>query len=242
MFPWKRDRDTIKNPVDVSFILDESREADGEQFEVTPVEEINVGWLLDKEYGSNDRDVVPPSSLPNRRGRVKFGFTEQIADGKSNFSMRVVLKGATAAPARPIESDLTQSDMDLIGVVVGDEHDSDDDSSVHSDLSNVSNTTQVLPPAAPIDGRPIRIFDEVDLERADESYDLRRKLSLEVYEKDVNHGDDDSFEVSTLADLNVYTDTEKMDMMKENCVHFVAPSAAVLTATTCAAAVAMALL
>jgi len=243
VFPWKRDRDTIRNPVDVTF---ESREGDDggttEQFEVTPVEEIHLGSFLDgacREYASNDRDVVPPSSLPNRRGRVRFGFAEQIADGKSNFSVRVVLKGATSAPPKPVEHDMTQSELDLIGVVVTDDRDGDDDSTVRSDLSNVSDTTQFLPPAAPIDGGPIRIYDEMDLDTDDEPYGLRRKLSIEVYENDVNYGEDDSL---TLADMNVYTDMEKMDMMKENCVHCVAPSAAVLSATTCAAAAALALL
>mmetsp|Transcript_18637 Transcript_18637/g.30937 ORF Transcript_18637/g.30937 Transcript_18637/m.30937 type:complete len:269 (-) Transcript_18637:45-851(-) len=237
-----------KKAVDVTFNLDDSQhDADHprEEIELEP-HEINIGAsLLDAELDLDERKMVPPSSRVfantkrSERKSIKFGFSENIEDGKSGFSMRVILMGAAAAPAQKDSYNMTESDVDLIGTVVGGRGYEDD--SVNSNVSNISGTTNFLPPVAPIDGR---LFDIMDLERADDSYYFKRMNSWDVALAPFEDGEgcsQQSFEVSTLADGEL-TDIEKADMMKESCMYCVAPSAAVLTTTTCAAAAAMALL
>ena len=245
----RKDRDMLdpKKAVDVTYTLDDSHhDHPMEEIELEP-HQINIGASLldveldpteDRKLNPVSQSMLPASAKRSERRSIKFGFSENIDDGKSGFSMRVILMGAAAAPAQRDQYNMTESDADLIGTVVGGAD--YEEESVNSNVSNISGTTNVLPPVAPIDGR---LFDIMDLERADDSYYFKRMNSWEVAVNSYEDGEDSqrSYEVSTLADGEL-TDMEKADMMKENCAYCIAPSAAVMTTTTCAAAAAMALL
>lgn len=222
-----------KKAVDVTFNLDDSVHP-REEIELE-LHDVNIGAsLLDAELDPDERKM--PNTQRSESKPTRCGFLENIEDGNSG-SMRVVLMGAAAAPKYIYT--YNDSDVDLIGTVVGGRDYEED--SVNSNVSNMSGTTNLLPPVAPIGGR---LFDAMDLERVDDSYNLKRlntwNTAVSSFEDGPGHSQA-SFDVSTLAEEEL-TDNEKTDRIKESCMYCVAPSATVLTTFACTTAAVIALL
>ena len=223
-----------KKAVDITFNLEDSVHP-REEIELEP-HDINIGAsLLAAEWYSDERKMSNTQRSESKP--IKFGFSEKIEDGKSGFSMRVVLMGAAAAPKK--KYNYNESEVDLIGTVVGGRDYEED--SVNSNVSNMSGTTNLLPPVAPIGGS---LFDAMDLERVDDSYYFNRLNTWDIAVSSFEDGEGHSqasFDVSTLAEEEL-TGIEKTDRMKESCMYCVAPSATVLTTFACATAAVITLL